>query len=119
MTILIVGNNAPILKELTSKLSMRCPSAELVIKTDPLMAGKYSCSHEVDILIAEPDMKRMNGPQLTQFVRHERPAVRSYFIVQETALNEYPASGMEHVTGLIQYPFTDSNLDRILGKSLA
>ncbi len=119
MTILIVGNNASILNELKSKLSIRGPSAELVIKTDPLMAGKYSHNHEVDILFTEMDMKRMNGMHLIEYVRHERPAVLTYLIVQEKDLHEYPLNGIDNVTEFIKYPFTDSNLDSVFGKPLA
>ncbi len=117
MTILIVGNNASILKELESELTIRRPDAKLVIKTDPLMAGKYSHNHEVDILITEVDMKRMNGIQLTQFVRQERPAVRTYLLMQETDLNEYPLNlnGIGDVTGVIKYPSTDGALEGVLG----
>ncbi len=83
MTILIVGNNITILKEVSAQFQGIYPSADVMIKTDPLMAGKYSCCHEVDMLITEPEMKRMNGMQLIDFVRHEHPEIPAYLIVNE------------------------------------
>ncbi len=110
MTILIVGNNIAILKDISKKFQEAYPSVNVVIKTDPLMAGKYSCSHSVDILITEPEMKRMNGMQLIDFVRHENPEIPAYFIVQETDVVNEP----DGVTGVITYPLETDAIKNLL-----
>ncbi len=113
MTILTVGNDISILKELSDELWMLCPSASLVIKTDPLMAGKYSFNHSVDILITEMNMKRMNGMQLIDFVRRENPEVLTYTLSTKEEIEKQNINQVENVTGIITYPFRKHSLEHL------
>ena len=82
------------------------------------MAGKYAFNHEVDMVFAETDMKRMNGLQLIQFVRRERPDVKSYLIGSDQDFSESFLTVSEDVTGFLIYPFTDKTIrETLLGNS--
>ncbi len=113
MTILTVGNEISILQELSDELLTICPSASLVVKTDPLMAGKYAFNHRVDILIAEMDMKRMNGIQLVDFVRREHPGVLAYLLGEKENMKKQNINQIENVTGIITYPFRNRSLEHL------
>ena len=89
MKILTVANHIAILEELEKELSAVSPGSEIIRETDALMAGKYAFNHEVDIVFAEADMKRMNGLQLIQFVRHKHPDVKSFLIGTEEDLSGF------------------------------
>ena len=119
MKILAVSHNALLLRELTSELSHIYPGAEISDNTDPLMAGKYSFSHDVDVVFAEADMKRMNGLQLIQYVRHEHPDVKSYLIGTEKELSDSFLIVSEDVTGILTYPFTKDSMRKALGGKTA
>ena len=67
MNILTVSNDAGLLAALSGVLEELFPDAAITRGTDPLMAGKYAFHHEVDILLADVDMKRMDGIQLIHF----------------------------------------------------
>lgn len=107
MKILTVGNHITLLKELGKELSEIFPEDEIIQETDALMAGKYAFNHEVDVVFAEVDMKRMNGLQLIQFVRHEHPDVKSYLIGTDKELSESFLIVSEDVTGVLTYPFAE------------
>ncbi len=113
MTILIVGNNITILKEVSARFREIYPSATVVAKTDPLMAGKYSYAHSVDVLITELSMKRMTGIQLIDFVHHEHPDTPAYLMVNETD----DVVETDGVTGIITYPFEADALKNLLNQS--
>lgn len=108
--ILTVGNHMTMLEELEKELTEICPEAKIIKETDALMAGKYAFNHEVDMVFAEADMKRMNGLQLIQFVRHEHPDVKSYLIGSGRDFSESFLTVSEDVTGLLTYPFTEDSV---------
>ena len=86
-------------------------------ETDALMAGKYAFNHEVDIVFAEADMKRMNGLQLIQFVRHKHPDVKSFLIGTDEDLSGFLGVVSEDVTGILTYPFIKKTIRDTLRKN--
>lgn len=114
MIIMTVGNHATILKELVKALSEIFPGSEIIAETDALMAGKYAFNHEVDMVFAEMDMKRMNGLQLIQFVRQEHPDVKSYLIGTDQDFSESFLTAPGDVTGILTYPFTEKKIKAVL-----
>ncbi len=116
MTILFVGNNISVLEELSAEIETIYPSATVLIKTDPLMAGKYSYAHSVDILITELRMKRMDGMHLINFVHHEHPNIPAYLIGTMSDFEEYIIDEND-VTGMIVYPFTSASVKESLKQS--
>ena len=119
MNILTVSNDAGLLAALSGVLEELFPDAAIARGTDPLMAGKYAFHHEVDILLADVDMKRMDGIQLIHFVRQEQPAVRAYLMGQESALRDLPLNVPEDVAGLIALPLTTAAVAAVLDVSAA
>lgn len=117
MKILTVANHIAILEELEKELSAVSPGSEIIRETDALMAGKYAFNHEVDIVFAEADMKRMNGLQLIQFVRHKHPDVKSYLIGSGRDFSESFLNVSEDVTGLLTYPFAKKTIQDVLQES--
>lgn len=117
MKILTVANHIAILEELEKELSAVSPGSETIRETDALMAGKYAFNHEVDIVFAEADMKRMNGLQLIQFVRHKHPDVKSYLIGSGRDFSESFLNVSEDVTGLLTYPFAKKTIQDVLQES--
>ena len=110
MKIMTVGNHIAVLKELGKVLPEIFPGSEIMAETDALMAGKYAFNHEVDMVFAETDMKRMNGLQLIRFVRHEHSGVKSYLIGSDQDFSESFLTISEDVTGLLIYPFTEKTI---------
>ena len=117
MNILTVSNDAGLLAALSGVPEELFPDAAITRGTDPLMAGKYAFHHEVDILLADVDMKRMDGIQLIHFVRQEQPAVRAYLMGQERTLRDLPLNVPEDVAGLIALPFTTAGVAAALDVS--
>lgn len=101
MKILAVSNHADTLAALSDILEHLFPDAGIVPMTDPLMAGKYAFHNHVDILLADTDMKRMDGIHLIRFVRQEQPAVRAYLL----GAAPVPSALPENPAGYIAYPF--------------
>ena len=110
MTILTVGNHIAILNKLAENLPGIFPDAEIIKEGDSLMACKYSFNHNVDILIAEVNMKRLNGVQLIQFVRKECPGVKTYLLGTKSEFDESPIIIFDDVSGIIINPFTPESL---------
>lgn len=110
MKILIVANHIAILEELEKELSAVSPGSEIIRETDALMAGKYAFNHDIDMVFAETDMKRMNGLQLIRFVRHEHPGVKSYLIGSAQDFSESFLIVSEDVDGLLIYPFSKEKI---------
>ena len=119
MNILTVSNDAGLLAALSGVPEELFPDAAITRGTDPLMAGKYAFHLEVDILLADVDMKRMDGIQLIHFVRQEHPAVRAYLMGQESTLRDLPLNVPEDVAGLIALPFTTAEVAAVLDVSAA
>lgn len=107
MKILTVGNHIDRLEDLGKELSAIFPDGEIIRETDALMAGKYAFNHKVDIVFAETDMKRMNGIQLIQFVKHEHPDVKGYLVGTDKELSEAFLIDSDDVTGILIYPFAE------------
>lgn len=114
MKILTVANHISILDDLEKQLTHIFPNAKIVKQTDALMAGKYAFNEGVDIVFAEADMKRMNGLQLIQFVRHDHPAVKSFLIGSEKELSESLLIVSEDVTGILTYPLEENAVYNVL-----
>lgn len=117
MKILAVSNHAAMLEELGKELTALCPDAEIIKETDALMAGKYAFHHEVDVVFADADMKRMNGLQLIRFVRQERPRVKSFLIGSERKPSEPAPTVPEDVTGVLTYPLSAGAIRNALQRS--
>lgn len=117
MKILTAANHAAMLNELGKALSEIFPDSELIQEADALMAAKYAFNHEVDIVFAEADMKRMNGLQIIQFVRHEHPNVKSFLVGTEKQLAESLLLVSEDVTGFLAYPFAEDSVREVLQRN--
>lgn len=114
MNILAVSSNAALLTALEGILKGLFPGAVITRAADPLMAGKYAFQNMVDIVLAQADMKRMDGIQLIRFVRQERTAARAYLMGQESVLRELPLSVQGEVTGLLTLPCTAAEVAAVL-----
>ena len=119
MNILVVGSNEVLLTALEGILKGLFPGAAITRGTDPLMAGKYAFHHEVDILLADVDMKRMDGIQLIHFVRQEQPAVRAYLMGSADALRCLPPHIQSEAAGLIPFPLTAAAVEAALKDATA
>lgn len=117
MKILTVANHMIMLEEVEKELHGIFPEAEIIKETDALMAGKYAFNQGVDIVFAEVDMKRMNGFQLIEFVRHENPDVKSFLIGTEAEFSESLLVVSEDVTGILTYPFAENAICDVLQRS--
>lgn len=113
MNILTVGSSADALAALRGILERLFPDAQIVPMTDPLMAGKYAFHNRVDLLLAEAEMKRMDGLQLIRFVRQEQPGVRAYLLGREKVLRALTA-GLPGAVGRIPYPLRAEEAAAIL-----
>lgn len=107
MKILAVANRDTVRTELSRELSALFPEAEIIEEANALMAGKYAFIHPVDLVFAEAEMKRMNGPQLIRFIRQECPAAKGFLIGTEQALSACLPTDPEEVAGSLIYPFTE------------
>ena len=116
MTILAVSNNSTMLERLCNGLSSIFPDADIIRETDSLMAGKYSFNHNIDMLFADVNMKRMGGVELIRFARQEHPGVLSYLIVPSGEQNEFPFLTSDEVTGIIEDSFTKESLKKDLAQ---
>ena len=116
MTILAVSNNFSLLERLCNGLSSIFPDADIIRETDSLMAGKYSFNHNIDMLFADVNMKRMGGVELIRFARQEHPGVLSYLIVPNGEQNEFPFLTSDEVTGIIEDSFTKESLKKDLAQ---
>lgn len=116
MTVLAVSNNPGTLEKLCSGLSSILPDANIIRETDPLMAGKYSFHNNLDILLADANMKRMGGVELIQFVRQEHQQVLSYLIVPSGDTDDFPFLTPEDADGIIEEPFTKESLEKALAQ---
>lgn len=114
MTILAVSNNYGLLERLCNGLSSILPNANIIRETDSLMAGKYSFNHNIDMLFADVNMKRMGGVELIRFARQEHPGVLSYLIVPSGEINDFPFLTPDEVTGIIEEPLTRESLKKAL-----
>lgn len=116
MTILAVSNNFSLLERLCNGLSSILLDADIIRETDSLMAGKYSFNHNIDMLFADVNMKRMGGVELIRFARQEHPGVLSYLIVPSGEKNDFPFLTPDEVTGIIEDSFTKESLKKELAQ---
>lgn len=120
MTILVVTQMPEQLQLMEKHLKSWFPGSEIRIETDPLMAGKYSASHKVDILIAELCMKRMDGLKMKEFVHHFWPEARVYLTGKREHFWEWNMTDEhghifeEGIEGVIFHPVTEEKLRAML-----
>lgn len=76
MTVLLVDTDVNRMHETAQMLQTLFPSLDGLSTTDPLLAAKYAFEHPIDVLIAGLNMKRMNGIQLSAFLREKSPDVK-------------------------------------------
>lgn len=114
MKILAVSSNTDALTALGGILERLFPGAQIVYMTDPLMAGKYAFHNRIDLLLAESEMKRMDGIQLVRFVRQEQPSVRAYLIGRERSAQDRRVPLPEDVAGCVTYPFSSGAVAAVL-----
>ena len=119
MNILVVGSNEVLLPTLEGILKGLCPGAVITRAADPLMAGKCAFHNKVDLLLAEVEMRRMNGVQLIRFVRQEQPAVRAYLMGSADALRGLPPHIQSEAAGLIPFPLTAAAVEAALKDATA
>ena len=112
MKILTVSNSISVLSELNERLAKAYPQADIIGETDPLMAGKYSCNNDVDMLFAAANMKRMTGMQLIDFIKREHVNAATYLVGTDEEISETVTDAYECVTGVIVYPFTEKSFER-------
>ena len=97
MTILAVDNSAEALASLGERLSHAFPGDFIRLERDPLAAAKYSYTHPVDVLLAAPETRPMNGWKLCEFVRRTNPRAILLMIAETDALDclcADPADGL-------------------------
>lgn len=111
--ILAVSNESTILAELEGVLKSIFPLAEIIKETDPLMACKYSFNNEVNVAFASEDMKRMSGSDLLQFIKKERPSVKTYLIFGDEEASK--TTICEDADGTIFYPFSTETVKTAIG----
>lgn len=110
--ILAVSNELSALTELEGALKKAFSFADVVKETDPLMACKYSFNNEVNYVFASEEMKRMSGSDLLQFIKKERPAVKTYLFFEGASASS--AVFCDDADGVISYPFSDEELVKAL-----
>ena len=117
MTILVAGNNVTMINELSDKLRKIKKDAKIIVENDALLAGQYSFNNDVDVVFAEINMKRMNGVQLIEFVRHEHPLVLSYLVGSKAEFDESPLIAAEDITNIVVYPLSTEKIRELFSKS--
>ena len=94
MITLAVDNNPAELKALCEAIKAVHPQAEIIHFIDPMLAFKYSLSHEVDALYTAVTMKRMNGFKLEKMIREDHPNLTANFIAEDET---YKAKAIQHL----------------------
>lgn len=119
MTILAVCNDDKMLKHYAKQLRQAFGGAVIVSQPDPLMAGRYSFFHPVDLLVANLKMRRMDGVDMGRFVRRTNPGARVYLITVPEELERYGTPGDEEVDGLLFRPVTEETFHSLLDMECA
>ncbi len=117
MTILMAGSRASLLRALADGLTHLFPDADIIMESDSLMAGKYAFDHDVDMIISEINMKRLNGVQLIQFVKQECPESLTYLVGTQAEFDESPVAVSEDIAGIVLYPFTQETFQQTFHNS--
>ena len=76
MEILTVSNDKALLADLHGALRSLFPTAYIAQETDPLMAGKYAFQNDVDMLLADVDMKRAEFALRKALIRIDTAHIR-------------------------------------------
>lgn len=113
MVILIVDNDLDRLHELEQSVQGAFPDETVFAYQDPLMAGKYSFNHPVDILIAGVVMKRMDGLQMSSFVRMTNPNAKVYLHGSQSEFEKSIILEDENINGQLVRPVTGKALRKI------
>jgi DNA-binding response OmpR family regulator len=75
--------------------------------------------HEIDVLIATADMRRMSGHELARRVRGARPEIAVLLMCRSFTSAEHADSHLERGFSVIEEPFTPEHLTRRLVEVLA
>ena len=118
MTVLLVDTDVDRMHETAQLLQALFPSLDGLSTTDPLLAAKYAFERPVDVLIAGLNMKRMNGPQLSAFLREKSPNAKVCFFASRREWAEAAAVGSESCCRL-PLPVTKESLRNALATALA
>lgn len=93
MQVVLVDSNRAWLDTQTALLARTMPALRVLATPDPLKAAQYGQAHPVDFLFAQLDMKRMNGIQLSTFMRYDNPKIQVFLMATaeqfDDCLEEY------------------------------
>ena len=120
MVILAVDGQADRLRPLEEQLRQIFPKDTVLAETDPLMAGKYVFFHPVDLVLAELNMRRVDGLKIRDFVRYANAQARVYLMGSQDdfydwdLLDEEGAICAPGLDGLLFRPITMEQLKSTL-----
>lgn len=117
MTVLLVDTDAARMQQTAQLLQALFPSLDGLSTTDPLLAAKYAFERPIDVLIAGLNMRRMNGPQLSAFLRDKSPRAKVCLFASRQEWAEASAAGSEGCFRL-PLPVTEKSLRDALGTCL-
>lgn len=80
MKIVAVDNVSQRLKELEKTIRKVFPDDMVSPFTDPMLAAKYGVRHNVDIIIAERKMPRMDGFEMVDVIQRFNRNIKIYLI---------------------------------------
>ena len=118
MVVLLVDTDVERMYETAQLLQTLIPGLDGLSTTDPLLAAKYAFERPIDVLIAGLNMKRMNGIQLSAFLREQNPNVKVCLFASSREWKEKAISGQESCTQL-SLPLTEKSLRDALGMPTA
>lgn len=106
MTILAVDNDPDRLWELVRNLRLAFPGDTVEYTHDPLMAGRFVYNKPVDMLFAELAMGRMDGFQMSDFVRRRNPKIQVCLLVDKKEFGESSIWEEYGIDGCLTHPVT-------------
>lgn len=120
MVILIVDDEPERLEQ-TGKLTGELfPKAQIVMESDPLMAGKYALFHPVDVLISALRMRRADGLVMKKMVRYANENAKVYLMGTMEHFDQWNLVDLvgklsdPSVDGLLVFPITQTLLEKVL-----
>lgn len=117
LTILAVDNEPVRLWELVELLRVTFPDDTVEYTHDPLMAGWFAFNKPVDMLITELDTRRMDGLELSAFIRRNNPDSRVYLIASQEEFDKYAIFDEDNISGRLVRPVTADALQGIAAHS--
>lgn len=109
MTVLLVDTDVNRMHQTAQMLQTLLPNLDGLSTTDPLLAAKYAFERPIDVLIAGLNMKRMNGVQLSAFLREKSPNVKVCLFASRREWAEETATEKEKCLRL-PLPLTEKSL---------